>query len=145
VPKLAVLPPVLLATFAAGVAAGRALPAPSRADAVAPRVFELRTYTSPPGRRPALERRFREHTLALFARHGMTNVGYWTPRDSARAENTLIYLLAHPSRAAAAGSWAAFGRDPAWRRVQAASEVDGKIVERVESVFLEPTDFSPLR
>jgi hypothetical protein len=151
VPKLAALPPVLFATFAAGVAVGRAAPArpaaaaPAAPAAPAARVFELRTYVTPPGRLPALERRFREHTLALFARHGMTNVGYWTPRDTARAGNTLVYLLAHPSREAAARSWAAFGRDPEWRRVQAASEAGGKVVERVESVFLDPTDFSPLR
>jgi hypothetical protein len=137
------LPAFLLGTFAAGVTLGRRLP-PSP-PAPESRVFELRTYTTPPGRLPALERRFREHTMAIFARHGMTNVGYWTPRDSARASNTLVYLLAYPSREAAARSWANFGRDPEWRRVQAASEADGKIVDRVESVFLDPTDFSPLR
>lgn len=141
---------LVLGVFAAGVAAGRssapATPPPGGTTAAAaPRVFELRTYTTAPGRLPALNRRFREHTLGLFARHGMTNVVYGTPRDSARAPNTLIYLLAHPSRAAAAASWAAFGADPEWRRVQAASEADGRIVERVASVFLEPTDYSPMR
>jgi hypothetical protein len=144
------LPALLLATFAAGAAAGRRAPArpqarPAEARAPEARVFELRTYTTPPGRLPALERRFREHTLGLFARHGMTNVGYWTPQDSARAGTTLVYLLAHQSREAAARSWRAFGEDPEWRRVRAASEADGRVVERVESVFLTPTDYSPLR
>lgn len=135
------LPALLLGTFAAGVAVGqRGQVAPPE-----PRVFELRTYTTPPGRLPALQARFRGHTLALFARHGMTNVGYWTPQDLARSQNTLVYLLAHPSREAARQSWAAFGQDPEWQRVQAASEASGKIVERVESVFLDPTDYSPLR
>ncbi|HEY0780423.1 MAG TPA: NIPSNAP family protein [Gemmatirosa sp.] len=147
------VPALLLATFAAGVSVGRRTEWPPPAAPAAPiglvdtaaRVFELRTYTTAPGRLPALQRRFREHTLGIFARHGMTNVGYWTPEDSTRAPNTLVYLLAHPSREAAARNWAAFGQDPEWRRVQAASEADGKIVEKVESVFLDPTDYSPLR
>jgi len=138
---------LLSATFAGGVAVGRRVqPAAPAVSPPAPaRVFELRTYTAPPGRLPALQARFRAHTLGLFARHGMTNVGYWTPRDSAGAGTTLVYLLAHQSRDAAARSWAAFGRDPEWRRVQAASEANGPIVARVESVFLDPTDYSPMR
>ena len=135
---------LVVGAFTAGLAAGRPTPAPTRA-ADAPRVYELRTYTSAPGRLPALERRFREHTMGLFKRHGMTNVGYWTPQDSARAGTTLVYLLAHPSRDGARASWAAFNQDPEWQRVRAASEADGKIVEKVESVFLTPTDYSPMR
>ena len=143
---------VLAGTFAAGVAVGRGTrtaSAPRAAPAAPPvadaRVFELRTYTAPPGKLPDLHRRFREHTMQIFARHGMTNIGYWTPQDSARRENTLVYLLAYPSREAARASWAAFGSDSEWRRVQAASEANGRIVEKVESVFLDPTDFSPMR
>lgn len=145
--RSAALPVLVLSAFTAGVAVGRQAPPPVRAaeGTGASRVFELRTYTTPPGRLPVLERRFREHTMTLFTRHGMTNIGYWTPQDSARAGHTLVYLLAHPSREKAARSWAAFGADPEWRRVQAASEADGKVVERVESVFLTPTDYSPLR
>ena len=135
---------LVVSTFGAGLAIGCAV-APARTPAPAPRVYELRTYTTPAGKLPALERRFREHTMAIFARHGMTNVGYWTPQDSARRENTLVYLLAHQSREAARESWAAFGRDPEWQRVQAESEANGRIVERVESVFLDPTDFSPMK
>lgn len=141
------LPALVLGAFVAGVTVGRHAPRgpEQRPGAAEPRVYELRTYTTAPGRLPALNRRFREHTLGLFVRHGMTNVGYWTPQDSARAATTLVYVLAHPSREQARRSWAAFGADPEWQRVQAASEADGKIVERVESVFLDPTDYSPLR
>jgi hypothetical protein len=142
--RQAALPALLLATFTAGIAVGRTS-RPAAQPAAATRVYELRTYTSPPGKLPELHTRFRNHTLKLFERHGMTNIGYWTPRDSARAQNTLVYLLAHPSREAARASWAAFGRDPEWRQAAAASEVNGRIVEKVESVFLDPTDFSPMK
>ena len=150
--KSAALPALLLSVFTACLAAGRASdPAPAadgrllEGRALEGRVFELRTYTAPPGRLPALHRRFREHTLRLFERHGMTNVGYWTPRDSARAQNTIVYLLAYPSQEAARASWRAFGRDPEWRRVASESEANGRIVEKVESVFLDPTDYSPMK
>ena len=142
---------LLAVTFGAGIAVGCAVRPTTASASAAPdrvadtRVFELRTYVAPPGRLPDLQRRFREHTLALFARHGMTNIGYWTPQDSARRGNTIVYLLAHRSREAARASWAAFGADPEWRRVRAATEANGPIVERLESVYLDPTDFSPMR
>ena len=137
---------LLIGAFGAGIVVGPSIrPASASAPAGAARVFELRTYVTPPGQLPALHRRFRDHTMELFARHGMTNVGYWTPQDSTRRENTLVYLLAYPSRQAARDSWAAFTADPEWQRVRTESEANGKIVERVESVFLEPTDFSPMK
>lgn len=120
-------------------------PPASAAVAGADRVFEMRTYTTHPGRLPALEARFRNHTMRLFERHGMTNVGYWIPQDSARRDNTLIYILAYPSREAARASWEGFRNDPEWRQVAAASEADGRIVSRVESVFMTPADYSPIR
>jgi NIPSNAP len=135
---------LLLGTFAAGVAVGRAGHA-SRPAAAEPRVFELRTYTSPAGKLSDLHKRFREHTMEIFVRHGMTNVGYWTPQDSARHENTLVYLLAYPSMEARKAAWSAFSADPEWKQVAKASEANGKIVEKVESVFLVPTDFSPMQ
>ena len=135
---------LLAGTFAAGIAVGRSGRPAAPADQAA-RVFELRTYTSPPGQLPTLQKRFREHTVEIFARHGMTSIGYWTPQDSARSQNTIVYLLAHPSRQAARDNWAAFGRDPEWREVARASEANGKIVEKVESVFLDPLDFSPMK
>lgn len=119
--------------------------ATSRADDDTSRVFEIRTYTTAEGKLEDLHRRFREHTLKLFERHGMVNVAYWTPQDAQRAGNTLIYVLAHKSREAAARSWAAFSADPEWKQVRAASEANGKIVLKVESTFVQATDYSPMK
>jgi hypothetical protein len=83
--------------------------------------------------------------MKLFERHGMVNVAYWTPQDPKLASNTLIYVLAHDSRQAAADNWAAFSNDPEWQRVKAASEANGKIVIKVESIFTQATDFSPMK
>jgi hypothetical protein len=111
----------------------------------AERIFELRTYTTLPGRLDALHARFANHTLELFERHGMTNIGYFSPQDAPLAANTLIYLLAHDSRAAADASWQAFAADPEWVRVAEESQRDGQILEKVERVYLDATDYSPLR
>ena len=109
------------------------------------RVFEIRTYTVAPGQLPALNRRFRDNTVRIFARHGMTSVGYWTPLDSATSQTTLIYVLAHPSREAAAKAWADFRVDPEWQKVRTATEGEGLKVLKVESVFAAPTDYSPIK
>jgi len=109
------------------------------------RVFELRTYTAPPGKLEALKTRFRDHTTRLFTKHGMTNIGYWQPIDAPLSENTLTYLLAYPSREAAQKAWAAFRVDPEWVKARTASEVDGPITTGVTSVFLNPVDFSPIK
>jgi hypothetical protein len=109
------------------------------------RVFELRVYHTLPGRLPALQSRFRDHTLAIFKKHSLTSVGYWTPQDSPASGNTLIYILAHDSRAAADQHWAEFRQDPEWMAVSKASEADGKIVEKVDSTFMVPADYSPLK
>lgn len=106
------------------------------------RVFELRTYTAYEGKLPDLQKRFREHTLEIFQRHGMTNIAYFTPEDK---PNTLVYLLAHESREAAKKAWDAFRDDPEWKKVSAASEANGKIVSHVDDVFLDPTDYSPMK
>lgn len=118
------------------------VPLPHPAD---DRVFEIRTYTVAPGQLPALNRRFRDNTVRIFARHGMTSVGYWTPLDSATAQTTLIYVLAHPSREAATKAWADFRLDPEWQQVSKASAAEGLKVLKVESVFAAPTDYSPIR
>lgn len=118
---------------------------PGAAAAQSNRVFELRTYYTLPGRLPNLLARFRDHTVKLFEKHGMTNVGYWVPADAPGSENTLIYVLAHASRDAAKQSWDAFRTDPAWLKARAESEKDGKIVDKVEAVYLNPVDFSALR
>jgi hypothetical protein len=130
----------------AGLVLGVGLQTAIAADPpAAPRVFEIRTYYTFPGRLPALHKRFREHTLKMFEKHGMTNVAYWTPQDSPGKDNTLVYVISHASREAAKKSWAAFSADPEWAKISADSQKDGKIVEKVESVFLDATDYSPMR
>ncbi|HMQ63425.1 MAG TPA: NIPSNAP family protein [Flavilitoribacter sp.] len=103
--------------------------------------YELRIYTTDKGKLNDLLKRFRNHTMALFEKHGMTNVGYWTPLDN--PDGKLYYLMSYPSREARDASWKAFGADTTWQRVARESEANGKIVTKVESVFLKTTDFSP--
>lgn len=128
---------VAVVSYAAGVEQGE-----KKANA---RVFELRTYTAAPGKMAALNARFRDHTCKLFEKHGMTNVGYWNPTDPKEAEKKLIYLLAFPSRDAAEKSWLAFRDDAEWKAAREASEKDGRLVDKVESVFLHATDYSSLK
>jgi hypothetical protein len=111
----------------------------------ADRVFELRTYTTNEGKLDALKARFRDHTIAIFNRHGMTSIGYWVPTDPAKSQNTLIYIISHPSIEEAKKHWAEFGADPEWKKVSADSEKDGKIVNHVDSVYMTPTDFSMMK
>jgi hypothetical protein len=140
----AVLPVALLMV---GFAAGRLTSDGTAAHAQAGnRVFELRTYTTNEGKLPALQARFRDHTTKLFTRHGMTNIGYWTPQDPPLSQNTLIYVIAHQSREAAKKSWAAFQADPEWQKVAAASQVDGRILSKApDSIFMDPTDYSLIK
>jgi NIPSNAP len=105
-------------------------------------VYELRVYTAAEGKLPELLKRFREHTVKLFERHGMKNVAYWTATDEPKKTNTLIYILKYPSREAATASWKAFQDDPEWQKVRGKSEENGKLVEKVDSTFMELTDFS---
>ena len=120
-----------------------AIPAPVSAG---DRVFELRTYTAAPGKLDALNARFRDHTIALFKKHGMEVVGFWEPLDKeAGAGERLVYILAHQSRAAAEASWKAFRADPEWVKVKADSEKGGAVITKIESVFLAGTDYSPLK
>lgn len=114
------------------------------------RAFELRIYKCEPGRLPNLNARFRDHTVGLFAKHGMTNVGYWTPMDQAQgADDTLIYILAHKSKEAAAASFKAFRDDPAWVAAWKASEekAGGSLTAKggVQSFFMKATDYSPTK
>ncbi len=121
-------------------------PGQSKDPAGKDRVFELRTYDTLPGRLDALNKRFRDHTCGLFKKHGMELVGFWTPADEKDGKsNKLVYLLAYPSREAAAASWKGFRDDPEWAKARDASEADGKIVEKVESVYLDPTDYSQIK
>jgi NIPSNAP len=105
------------------------------------RVFEMRTYYAAPGKLDALHSRFRDHTTRLFEKHGMTNVGYWTPIEN--AESKLIFVLAYRDRAAREASWKGFMADPDWQAAQKASEAGGPLVAKVEQLFMNATDFSP--
>ena len=107
------------------------------------RLFELRTYTAAAGKMDALLARFRDYTLALFTKHGMTHIGYWTRTDE--GTNQLVYILAHKSKEAAEESWKAFRADPAWTEAKRASELNGSLTEKVESVLMSPVDFSPIK
>jgi len=109
------------------------------------RVYELRTYHCYEGRLEALKARFRNHTIKIFNRHGIESIGYWVPQDPEKAKNTLVYIVSHPSREEAEQHWKEFGADPEWQKVRAESEKDGKIVEKVDREFLDPTDFSKLK
>ncbi len=109
------------------------------------RLFEMRTYTAAEGKLDALHARFRDHTNKLFAKHGMQIVGFWVPAEGPKAQNTLVYILAFPSKEARDKAFEAFRSDPAWIKAKADSEVNGKLVDKVESVFLKPTDYSPIR
>jgi hypothetical protein len=109
------------------------------------RVFELRTYTAHPGKFAAMQARFRDHIIPLFKKHNLTVIGFWTYADPPGSENTLVYVLAHESREAAKKNWAAFMTDPVRVKVWAETEKDGPINLKVDSVYLNPVDFSPVR
>ncbi len=126
--------------FLALILLGGVSPLASAAEKGA-RYFELRTYYAAEGKLDALNARFRDHTTALFARHGMENIGYWMPLEN--PQRKLVYLLSYPDPAAREASWKAFGADADWVAARSASEVTGKLVEKVESRFLTPTGFSP--
>lgn len=113
------------------------------ADPTSATVYELRVYHTYEGKLNDLLKRFREHTIQIFDRHNMKSVAYWTPLDEPAKSGTLIYILAHPSREAAAANWKAFQDDPEWKSVQKKSEENGKLVEKVDSTFMALTDFSP--
>ena len=114
-----------------------------KADSASTTVYELRVYHAYEGKLSDLLKRFREHTTKLFEKHGIRNVAYWTPLDEPAKSNTLIYILEHPSREAAAANWKAFQDDQEWKSVRDKSEENGKIVEKVDSTFMALTDFSP--
>lgn len=135
--KLSALAVVFAVGFFAGEERGKA--------AANSRVYELRTYYTHEGKLNDLLARFRNHTMTIFERHGMKNVWYGVPQDTPAKSNTLVYLITHESRDAAKKNWDEFRNDPEWKKVAAASEVNGKIVQKVESVYIDPTDFSPMK
>jgi hypothetical protein len=132
---------------AAAIATAQAA-APTPGGSLAPDsgAFELRTYTAAPGKLEALHARFRNHTNRLFAKHGMKIVGFWVPSDKDKgADNTLVYLLRYPDRAAREKAWEDFRKDPAWIAARDASEANGKLVDKVDFVMLTATDYSPMK
>jgi len=108
-------------------------------------VYELRTYYTLPGKLPDLHNRFKNHTMRLLEKHGMKNIGYWQPQDEPGKSNMLIYILKHKSREAAKASWDAFRADPEWVKARTESEKGGKIMDRVESVFMDAVPYSPMK
>ena len=106
------------------------------------RIFELRTYTAQEGRLADVANRFQNYTNPIFAKHNMVSVGYWIPTDT---PNTFVYILAHTSREIAAKNWKEFSADPEWQAAKAQSELNGPIVAKVVSIFMKPTNFSPIK
>ncbi|MGE3311907.1 MAG: NIPSNAP family protein [Limisphaerales bacterium] len=132
-----------LAAFAAAATVallGLVAPAARAADT---RCYEIRIYHSPPGKLDDLHQRFRNHTLDLFEKHGIRNLGYWVPIQNNSEDPRLIYLVSYPSREAREASWKAFLADPAWQAAHKASEVNGTLVSKIETMFLTATDYSP--
>jgi hypothetical protein len=143
--KLVRMGALVAVSFAAGVLFTGWITRTESVRAASGRVFELRVYHTLPGRLEALESNFRDHTIGIFNKHHLTSVGYWVPEDSPQKENTLIYILAHPSREAAKKNWDEFRADPEWQAVAKASEATGKTVEKIESTYMDPADFSQLK
>jgi hypothetical protein len=120
--------------------------ASTEAPPVANRVFELRTYYTNEGKLDDLHKRFRDHTCALLKKHGAELIGFWTPLDDDKGKGSkLVYLVAFPSREAAKKTWEEFGNDPEWKKVYEESHKNGKLVDKVDSVFMEPTDYSEMK
>jgi hypothetical protein len=142
---------VSILSFVSVVAAAQNAPAPPTIEpspslAKDSRCFEIRTYTAAPGKLEELHSRFRDHTLKIFKKHGMEVVGFWGPTDKEKgSENTLVYVLAFPSREARDKAWKEFGADPEWKTAQSESEKNGKLTQKVESVILMATDYSPIK
>ena len=132
---------ISLISITFGVIAGMLFSASAQNE----KAFELRIYTATPGNLDNLHARFRDHTTRIFAKHGMEVVGYWTPTDEEKADDTLIYVLEHASREAADASWQAFIQDPEWQEVAAASNANGQILGGIEREYMVATDYSPLQ
>ena len=109
------------------------------------RIFELRTYTAAEGKLPELSARFRDHTTRIFKKHNMEVVGYWIPQDPEKSKNTFVYILAFPSREAADKAWMDFQADPEWKKVATESEANGKLVLKVDRLFMDATPYSPMK
>jgi len=127
------------------LSAGGAREEKKEAKKVENRLFEMRTYYAAPGKMKALHKRFNDHTCKLFKKHGMTLVGFWSPTDEKDAEKRMIYILAHASKDAADKSWKAFREDKDWIKARDASEKDGKLVDKIDLVWMKATEYSPMK
>jgi hypothetical protein len=136
---------IALVSFAAGSLVTGRLAHMNQVRADSNRVFELRIYHTVPGKTTALQAEFREKVTKWFAKHDLQAVGYWAPVDAPAADNTFIYILAHPSREDAKKHWAAFQADPAFQEMIKSQQGDAKLVEKVDSTYMSPVDFSPLK
>ena len=116
-----------------------------KAPAGKDRFFELRTYYCFPGRFPNIVKRFHDHTTKLFEKHGIENIGYFSSDANNGKEPFLVYMIANKNEAEHKKEWDEFRTDPEWIKVKDDSEKDGKIVEKVESVFLKPLAFSKIQ
>ena len=133
---------LLLLCTAFAAASFAQTPASSPSLKTTGKFYELRIYHAMPGKLEAVHDRFRKHTNALFVKHGMEIVGFWGPTDKEKgSDKQLIYVLAYPSREAREASWKAFGADPEWQAARKASEVDGRLVEKAESIYMGEVDY----
>lgn len=137
---------VVLAAFAAGSLLTARLMQLNQVRADSHRVFELRIYHTVPGKTSALQAEFRDKVTKLFAKHDLKAVGYWAPEDAPASNDTFVYILAHPSREAAKQHWDAFRADPQFQAMMKEQQApDAKVVEKVDSTYMDPTDFSPMK
>lgn len=135
---------LIVVSFAAGALATR-LMTPAQVSADANRVYELRMYHTAPGKFGDVVKRFKDDTRPVFDKHGIKSVGYWLPEDEPNKDKTFIYIVSHPSREAATKDWKEFREDPEWTKIVARTEANGKLVEKIDSIYMDPTDFSKLK
>ncbi len=147
--KLILLAAIFTLTAVAALAQNAPAPptvAPSPSLVKDGKCYEIRTYVAAPGKLEELHKRFRDHTIKLFKKHGMEVVGFWGPTDKDKgSENTLVYIMAYPNREARDKAWKAFAADPDWQKARTESEKNGKLTDKVESVILGATDYSPVK
>lgn len=142
---------IAIFTFATVIASAQTPPAqptiaPSPSLVKDGKCYEIRTYIAAPGKLEELHKRFRDHTIKLFKKHGMEVVGFWGPTDKEKgSENTLVYVMAYSNREARDKAWRAFAADPEWQKARAESEKNGKLTDKVEYVILGATDYSPIK
>ena len=135
---------ITVLAFAAGALLTARIERTEQVRADSNRVFELRVYHTVPGKVPALQGRFRENVTKMFAKHDLKPVGFWVPEDAPASDNTFVYILAHPSRDEAKKHWAAMQADPDFKEMMKAEQAD-KLVEKVDSTYMDPADFSPMK